>query len=113
MGIAIKSKLGTRPGTTANRNTFIRKATGGVEVVHISAKEGDPSTFWKSASGKYYLTKSEAVNDNGNAVNPDDYRIDVSFFTKYKTYILGALVAACVAAAVIYFAPVIATKLNK
>lgn len=89
------------------------KATGGVDVLHISAKEGCPSTFWKSASGKYYTTKSEAVHDSGRAVNPDDYRIDVSFFTKYKTYILGALVAAIVATAVIYFAPVIAARIKK
>ena len=82
-------------------------------AVHVSAKEGQPSTFWKSQSGKYYRTKSEAAADKGVALNPDDYAIEVSFFTKYKTYILGALVAAIVAAAVIYFAPKIAAKMKK
>lgn len=82
-------------------------------VVHVPAAEGQPSTFWKSASGKYYRTKKEAQEDKGFAVDPEKYRIDVSFFTKYKTYILGALVAAVVAAAVIYFAPKIAAKMGK
>lgn len=82
-------------------------------VVHIPAKEGMPSTFWKSASGKYYRTKSEAEKDSGEAVNPEDYRIDISFFTKYKTYILGAFVAAIITAGIIYFAPKIAAKFGK
>lgn len=83
-------------------------------VVHVSSQEGQPSTFWKSQSGKYYRTKAEAIADKGDtAVNPNDYSIEVSFFTKYKTYILGALVAAIVAAAVIYFAPKIAAKIKK
>ncbi len=82
-------------------------------VVHVPAEEGKPSTFWKSASGKYYRTKTEAEKDSGDAVNPEDFRIDVSFFTKYKTYILGAFVAALITAALIYFAPKIAAKFGK
>ena len=89
----------------------MKKATSStVEVVHISAKEGQPSTFWKSASGKYYRTKMEAELDTGVAVNPDDYRVDVSFFVKYKTYILGAFIAAVVAGLLIWGAPKIAAK---
>ena len=93
----------------------MKKATGYTpQCVHIPAAEGQPSTFWKSASGKYYRTKAEAVTDNGtNAVNPEKFRIDKSFFTKYKTYILGAFVAACVVAALFYFGPKVAAKFKK
>lgn len=81
-------------------------------AVHVSAAEGEPSTFWKSQSGKYYRTKKEAAEDKGVAVNPADYKIEVSFFTKYKTYILTALVGAIVVAAMFYFVPKIAAKLK-
>ena len=84
------------------------------EVIHVSAREGQLSTFWKSKSGKYYLTKKEATEDlGGTNVNPNDYAIQVSFFVKYRKYILGALVAAIVAAAIFYFAPKIAAKMKK
>lgn len=83
-------------------------------IKHVSAKEGQPSTFWRSKSGKYYRTKKEAIADNGkNTANPSDYEISVSFLTKYKTYILGALVAAIVAALLFYFVPKVAAKLKK
>lgn len=81
-------------------------------AVHVSAAEGQPSTFWKSKSGKYYRTKKEAIEDKGDAVNPADYEIEVSFFTKYKTYILTALVGAIVVAAMFYFIPKITAKLK-
>lgn len=82
--------------------------------IHIPAAEGQPSTFWKSKSGKYYRTKAEAIADTGkDTVNPEKFRIDKSFFTKYKVYILGALVAAIITAAIIYFAPKIAAKIKK
>lgn len=82
-------------------------------VVHINAPEGQPSTFWKSQSGKYYRTKSEAIADEGKTnVNPNDYAIKVNFFVKYKNYILGAAVAAAVAAALFYFAPKIVAKMK-
>lgn len=84
-----------------------------VKVLHVSAKEGDPSTFWKSESGKYYRTKKEAIEDKGTVVKPSSYEISVSFFTKYKTYILGALVAAIVAAAMFYFVPKVVAKMKK
>lgn len=84
------------------------------KCVHIPAAEGKPSTFWKSASGKYYRTKAEAIEDKGeNTYNPEKFRIDKSFFTQYKTYILGALVAAIVVAALFYFGPKIAAKFKK
>lgn len=84
------------------------------KCIHVPAAEGQPSTFWKSASGKYYRTKAEAIADNGNdTCNPEKFRIDKSFFTKYKTYILGALVAAIVVAGLFYFGPKIAAKFKK
>lgn len=92
----------------------MKKATSYTPTaLHISAEEGQPSTFWKSQSGKYYRTKAEAEKDSGKAVNPEDYRIDLSFFSKYKTYILGAFVAAVITAAIIYFAPKITAKFGK
>ena len=92
----------------------IRKATGDPVAVHVSAKEGEPSTFWKSASGKYYRTKNEAIKDTGkNTVNPSDYEIQVSFVVKYKNYIIGAVVAALVAAALFYFVPKVVAKMKK
>ena len=99
-------------GTAIKKNCA--KATGyEPQVIHISAQEGQPSTFWKSASGKYYRTKDEAIKDSGMAVNPDNYKVQVSFLAKYKNYILGALVAAIVTAALFYFVPKIAAKLKK
>lgn len=84
------------------------------KVVHVSSKEGEPSTFWQGKSGRYYRTKKQAIEDDKNyAVNPADYEIKVSFLVKYKNYILAALVAAILAAAVIYFAPKIAAKMKK
>ena len=94
----------------------MNKATSTYEptCINISAKQGEPSTFWKGQSGKYYRTKKEAIEDDQTkAVNPSDYEIKVSFLVKYKNYILAALVAAILAAAVIYFAPVIAKKFGK
>lgn len=92
----------------------MNKATSYTPVaIHVSAKEGQPSTFWKSQSGKYYRTKKEATEDKGNAVNPNDYAVEVSFFVKYKNYILGACVAALITAAIIYFAPKIVAKMKK
>ena len=83
-------------------------------VVHVNAPEGQPSTFWKSQSGKYYRTKAEAIADEGKTnVDPNQYAIKVGFFVKYKNYILGATVAALVAAALFYFAPKIVAKLKK
>ena len=83
-------------------------------VIHVSSKEGDPSTFWQGKSGRYYRTKKQAIEDDKKkAVNPSDYEVKVSFLVKYKNYILAALVAAILAAAVIYFAPKIAKKMKK
>ena len=84
-----------------------------VICVHIPAAEGEPSTFWKSATGKYYRTKSEALKDSGKTYNPDDYRIVKNFFVKYKYYILAGLVAAALATAMYYFAPKIVAKFKK
>ena len=116
MGVAIKTKPGTGTKSVGldKRNMFVRKATGEPEVVHISAKEGEPSTFWKSASGHYYRTKAEAYKDNtSKAVDPEKYRINTSFLVKYKSWILAGCVAALLTAALWYFAPKIAGKFKK
>lgn len=109
MGVAIK-----KPGTTGTKKVYkhISKAVG-VQVVHISAAEGDPSTFWMSKSGKYYLTKAEAEKDKGKVVNPDDYKLNTSFLKKYRKYILAALIGAIVVAGILYAAPKIAAKFKK
>lgn len=62
-------------------------------VYHISAAEGQPSTFWKSISGKYYRTKLEAEIDCGKTYDPSDYEKKTSFLVKYRKYILAGTVA--------------------
>lgn len=73
------------------------------ESLHIAAAPGQPSTFWKSESGKYYRTKAEAEKDNGITVNPNDYKVSTNFFVKYKKYIIAACVAAIVAGGIVYY----------
>ena len=60
--------------------------------INISAAQGNPSTFWKSEKGLYYKTKALAVEDKAiNAVNPNDYAINKSFFVQHKKAILISL----------------------
>lgn len=63
--------------------------------INISASPGNPSTFWKSASGRYYRTKAEAVTDEAeHAVNPEDYVYVKSFWAQNKKTIIWCAVAA-------------------
>ena len=67
--------------------------------INISAAQGQPSTFWKSATGLYYKTKAEAEkNDKSKAVNPNDYAITRSFWTQHKKSILITLLLLALAA---------------
>ena len=76
------------------------------EVVHISAEEGQPSTFWKGANGKYYTKKSDAIQCNSNGISDiSRYEKRTPFLRKYKKYILAGTVAAIVVAAKFYFIP--------
>lgn len=70
--------------------------------VHISAAEGQPSTFWVSKSGKYYRTKSEAIADTGIACNPAAYEKKTSFLVKYRYYMLAGVVALALLALTIF-----------
>lgn len=72
-----------------------------MQVIQISAKPGDPSTLWKSDSGKYYATKREAVNDSGTELNPDDYEIKTSWLRRnWKTVSISAGVFVVLAVAI-------------
>lgn len=71
-----------------------------MEVKHISAKAGNPSTFWKGESGNWYVTKKAALKDNTSfAVNPEAYKIKKSFYYQYQTQIILvlAVVGCCLA----------------
>lgn len=39
--------------------------------ITVSAAPGEPSVYWKSVSGKYYRTLSEAKKDSGLNTLPD------------------------------------------
>lgn len=67
--------------------------------INISAEQGKPSTFWKSKSDLYYTTKALAVEDKANnAVNPNDYALNKSFFMQHKkTILISVVVLALVA----------------
>ena len=53
--------------------------------MYVSAEPGQPSVFWQSDSGKYYRTKKQALEDNGDkSVNPDDYEVKTSWWKRNK-----------------------------
>ena len=84
-----------------------------MNVQHISAKAGQPSTFWQGASGNWYLTKAEATKDDTTkAVNPKDYELKKSFWNAYqKQIITAAAIIGCLLA--IYMAYKFKDKLFK
>lgn len=68
-----------------------------METINISALPGQPSTFWKSTSGKWYTTKAAALRDDpAQAVNPEDYQISKSFFAKHKKQIIATAIMVAV-----------------
>jgi len=65
-----------------------------MEVLNISAAQGDPSTFWQGASGRYYRTKADAETDDmSKAVDPANYYYSKSFWAKNKKTIIWSIVA--------------------
>lgn len=70
-----------------------------MNIMHISAAPGDPSTFWQGASGRWYRTKALAESDiQGNAENPEDYRIEKTFLDKHgKIILIGLLIVGLIA----------------
>ena len=84
-----------------------------MEIKHISAQAGQPSTFWKGASGNWYLTKAEAETDNtSRAVNPKDYELKKSFWNAHQKQIITcAAIVGCLLA--IYMAYKFKDKLFK
>jgi len=77
---------------------------GQIQRVDISAAPGMPSTMWKNtASGRTYRKLRQAVNDEGQEVNPDDYEIRTPRFKKFwNEYGKTILIAAIVSIAVLY-----------
>ena len=64
---------------------------------HISALQGNPSTFWSNDDGKtWYRTKAEAEAGAGTVVNPDDYVYSKGFWAQNKKTILVCLAIAVV-----------------
>lgn len=66
--------------------------------MHISAAPGQPSTFWQGKSGRWYTNKQAAENDVAmNAVVPQEYVSEKSFWHRNKTTIIVLLVLAALA----------------
>ena len=84
-----------------------------MNVQHISAKPGQPSTFWQGASGNWYLTKAAAEKDVAmTAVNPKDYELKKSFWNAHQKQIITcAAIVGCLLA--IYMAYKFKDKLFK
>lgn len=62
---------------------------GHPEYIHISTASGNPSTFWISRTGKYYRSKRQAENDSGkNTVNPEEFKLQKSFWDQNKKTII-------------------------
>lgn len=63
---------------------------GSLLVKHISAENGQPSTFYSADNGKtWYRKKNQALGiDKGTAVNPDDYVYEKTFWAQNKKTIL-------------------------
>lgn len=92
-------------------NKCISKATAGnygYTVKHISAKPGDPSTFWSPDNGQtWYRTEKEARQaeldgKKTGAVNPDNYVYNKSFWAQNKKTILWCLAFLLLAAGGFY-----------
>ena len=84
------------------------------QVVHISALEGQPSTFWKSVTGKFYRTKKEAEEDLGdNTLNPKKYEVKKVWLDKYGKTIAIIVIAAIAGAVLAYYTPTIIKHFKK
>ena len=74
-----------------------------MEVKHISANPGSPSTFWSPDNEHWYTNKKDAEkNDTSKAVNPDDYVVKKSFWAANKKVIIGFLIFALLVGGGIY-----------
>jgi hypothetical protein len=72
---------------------------------HISAKSGDPNTFWQGASGRWYCTKKEAETDEASAaVNPDTYVIKKTFWNAHskQIYLIAGIITIALVAYMAY-----------
>ena len=64
---------------------------------HISALQGNPSTFWSNDDGTtWYRTKAEAEKGVGKKVNPDEYVHTKSFWEQNRKTILTCLANATI-----------------
>ena len=71
-----------------------------MNYMHISALPGQPSTFWQGESGRWYTSKSAAENDVAlNAVDPQAYVAQKSFWHEHRFAIIAVLVVVALALA--------------
>ncbi len=71
--------------------------------INISAEQGQPSTFWQGASGRWYRTMALATTDKAaDAVNPEDYMYKKSFWAQNKKTILWCAVAAVIVVGMVF-----------
>ena len=74
-----------------------------MEVKHISANPGSPSTFWSTDNVHWYTNKKDAEkNDTSKAVNPDDYVVKKSVWAANKKAFLWCLLIALLIGGGIY-----------
>ncbi len=63
-----------------------------MQVKHISAQPGQPSTFWSQDGKHWYKDKKSAEqNDTDKAVNPEDYVMTKSFWAQNKNTLIVCL----------------------
>ena len=64
--------------------------TSELQIKHISAENGQPSTFYSADGGQtWYTKKAQALGtEKGTAVNPNDYVKTKSFWDANKKTIL-------------------------
>ena len=74
-----------------------------LQHINISAAPGQPSTFWISASGRYYRTADQAREDNPDlALNPADYTLTKSFWQRNRAWLLPLIILAALALLIWY-----------
>ena len=71
-----------------------------MQVMYVSTAPGNPSTLWRSESGKYYRTRKEALADKGRVIDPNEVEIKSSFFKRWRKVIIYSTVSAVIASLV-------------
>lgn len=76
---------------TENSNIKTDSRTG-INYMHISARPGQPSTFWQGKSGRWYKKLKHAeLDDQKNEASPATYTYEKSFWEQNKKTVLWCL----------------------